>query len=56
VWFLARVVPTLSVGLVVDAIGQMVGYTAGAGAAHERMAEFEWHRMQYTRRGQSAAT
>ena len=55
-WFLARVVPTLCVGLGLDALGQMVGYAIGAGNAHEKMAEFEWHRMQHTRRGASAAT
>lgn len=49
-WFLSRLVPTLCVGLTFDAIGQMIGYAAGAGAAHEKMAEFEWHRMQHTRR------
>ena len=53
-WFLARIVPTLCVGLAVDAIGQMMGYATGAGDAYEKMAEFEWHRMQHTRRGASA--
>jgi hypothetical protein len=52
--FLARLVPTLCVGLTFDAVGQMVGYAAGAGAAHEKMAEFEWHRMQHTRPRPSA--
>ena len=55
-WFLARIIPTLCVGLTVDALGQMVGYAAGAGAAHEKMAEFEWHRMQHQRRRTSTAT
>jgi hypothetical protein len=47
--FLARVVPTLCAGLVLDAIGQMAGYAFGPGAAHERMAAYEWHRMKHTR-------
>lgn len=49
-WFLARLVPTLCVGLAFDAAGQMLGYALGAGAAHEKMAQYEWHRMQHTRR------
>ena len=49
-WFLARIVPTLCVGLAFDAAGQLAGYAAGAGEAHEKMAEFEWHRMQHTQR------
>ena len=53
--FLARLVPTLCVGLAFDAAGQMIGYATGAGAAYEKMAEFEWHRMQHTRR-RSATT
>jgi hypothetical protein len=47
--FLARVVPTLTVGLVLDGIGQMAGYALGAGAAHEKLAAYEWHRMKHTR-------
>lgn len=48
--FLAKVIPTIAVGLTVDAIGQMVGYAAGAGDAHERMAAFEWHRLNHAAR------
>jgi hypothetical protein len=47
--FLMRVVPTLCAGLALDALGQMAGYAFGAGAAHERMADYEWHRMKHTR-------
>ena len=47
VGFFARVVPTLCVGLVADGIGQMFGYASGAGTAHARLAEFEWHRMKH---------
>jgi hypothetical protein len=45
--FLARIVPAMCVGLVADGIGQMAGYAFGAGNAHARMAEFEWHRMKH---------
>jgi hypothetical protein len=45
--FLGRVVPTLCVGLVMDGAGQMAGYAFGAGNAHARLAEFEWHRMKH---------
>jgi hypothetical protein len=48
--FLAKVVPTIAVGLTVDAIGQMAGYAAGAGDAHEKMAAYEWHRMKHAAR------
>ena len=48
--FLAKVVPTIAVGLAVDAIGQMAGYAFGAGDAHEKMAAYEWHRMKHAAR------
>ena len=48
--FLAKVIPTIAVGLTVDAVGQMVGYAAGAGDAHEKMAAYEWHRMKHAAR------
>jgi predicted dehydrogenase len=51
--FIARVVPTLGIGLVADGIGQMAGYALGAGDAHARMAEYEWHRTNHTPRRQS---
>jgi len=47
VTFLARVIPALCAGLVMDGIGQMTGYAFGAGDAHERLARFEWHRMKH---------
>jgi hypothetical protein len=47
--FLAKVIPTIAVVLTVDAIGQMPGYAAGAGDAHEKMAAYEWHRMKHVR-------
>jgi predicted dehydrogenase len=54
--FLARVVPTLGIGLVADGIGQMAGYALGAGDAHARMAEYEWHRTNHTPLAQSPRT
>ena len=45
--FLVKVIPTIAVGLTVDAIGQMAGYAIGAGDAHEKMAAYEWHRMNH---------
>ena len=45
--FLARVVPTMCVGLLADGLGQMAGYAFGAGNAHARAAEYEWHRMKH---------
>jgi hypothetical protein len=48
--FLATVIPTIAVGLTVDAIGQMAGYAVGAGDAHEKMAAYEWHRMKHAAR------
>jgi hypothetical protein len=44
------VIPTIAVGLTVDAIGQMAGYAVGAGDAHEKMAAYEWHRMKHAAR------
>lgn len=46
--FAARVVPTVCVGLFFDALGQMTGYALGGGAAHQRLAAFEWHRLKHT--------
>jgi hypothetical protein len=54
--FLARIIPTLTIGLVLDGIGQMAGYALGAGGAHAKLAAYEWHRMKHTRRGEAAAS
>jgi hypothetical protein len=51
--FLLRVLPTIAVGLVIDGAGQASGYAAGAGTAHQRMARYEWHRLQHTPRGRT---
>ena len=55
-WFLVQLIPTLSIGLALDAAGQMAGYAFGAGSVHAKLAEFEWHRMQHTRRRSSAGS
>lgn len=52
--FLARLIPTICVGLVADGIGQMAGYALGAGNAHAKVAEYEWHRMNHTPRRPAA--
>ena len=51
-----QLIPTLSIGLALDAAGQMAGYAFGAGSVHAKLAEFEWHRMQHTRRRSSAGS
>ncbi|HJR41193.1 MAG TPA: glycosyltransferase [Gemmatimonadaceae bacterium] len=53
--FLLRVLPTLAVGLVLDAAGQLMGYAAGAGGAHQKLAGYEWHRLRHTPRGAETA-
>jgi hypothetical protein len=45
--FLIRLFPTLFVGLLLDGLGQMVGYVAGAGGSMEKMAKYEFHRIRY---------
>jgi Glycosyl transferase family 2 len=39
--------PYLMVGLIFDALGQMVGYLGGPGRARDRLATFEMDRMQH---------
>ena len=43
--FLIRLFPTLFVGLLVDGLGQMVGYATGAGGSMEKVAKYEFHRV-----------
>jgi hypothetical protein len=54
--FLARVIPTLTIGLVLDGIGQLAGYALGAGDAHSKLAAYEWHRMKHTGRGDATSS
>ncbi len=39
--------PTLIVGLILDGLGQMVGYSMGYGDALKRVAEYEFHRIRH---------
>ncbi len=47
---LPRVLPTLILGLTVDAMGQMIGYIKGAGNARQKLVHFEFHRERYLSR------
>ncbi len=42
-----RIVPTLAVGLALDAVGQMLGYALGAGDAGRKLSPFEFHRDRH---------
>jgi len=41
------VLPTLILGLVVSAVGEMMGYALGAGDARQKLSNFEFHRYQH---------
>ena len=41
--------PALAIGLLVDGIGQMIGYAAGAGNAREKVAQYESDRFRHVR-------
>ena len=41
------VLPMLLLGLFVSALGEFVGYAAGAGQARPKLAEFEFHRVRH---------
>jgi len=41
------VLPTLILGLVVSAVGEMLGYALGAGDAKQKLSNFEFHRYQH---------
>ena len=53
-----RVLPALAVGLTLDTIGQVLGYTLGVGNASQKLFSFEFHRDRYLakRDRQTAAT
>lgn len=44
---LVRLLPMLSLGLIIDGAGQMMGYLFGAGRAVERVAHYEFHRFRH---------
>jgi GT2 family glycosyltransferase len=44
---LLQVIPTLLLGLSLDGLGQMIGYLCGIGKSKEKLAKFEFHRLQH---------
>jgi hypothetical protein len=46
-----RLLFALGLGLGLDAVGQMIGYTFGAGESRDRLSAFEIDRMRHLRRG-----
>jgi glycosyltransferase involved in cell wall biosynthesis len=44
---LPRVLPALMAGLIVDGVGEMVGYAFGPGQAMARLSDMEFHRHRY---------
>jgi hypothetical protein len=48
---LPRILPALAAGLTLSALGELVGYAAGAGRAPEMIGEMEVRRMPHVRRG-----
>ena len=51
----ARHGPAMLLGLVFDAMGQMLGYVAGAGGSRDRLATFEMDRLQHLSRSDRRA-
>jgi hypothetical protein len=45
--FLIRLLPTVLAGLLVEGLGQMMGYAAGAGDSSEKVARYEFHRVDH---------
>lgn len=43
--FLLRLLPVVLAGLLVEGLGQMAGYAAGAGDSMEKVAKYEFHRV-----------
>jgi predicted dehydrogenase len=48
-WRLARMTPALATGLVLDGAGQALGYLFGPGDAMERLAHYEFNRIDHVR-------
>ena len=44
--FFIRIIPVIFTGLVVEGLGQMVGYAAGAGDSIEKVVKYEFHRVK----------
>jgi len=47
---LPRILPALTAGLVLDGLGEMVGYATGGGGAMKRLSDMEFHRERYLRK------
>lgn len=45
--FAFRVLPVVLVGLLIEGLGQMMGYAAGYGVSIEKMATYEFHRVEH---------
>jgi hypothetical protein len=43
------VLPALALGLSLDGFGQMLGYALGAGRSAERIADYEFRRIDHVR-------
>ncbi len=46
---MVRVTPVLFFGLLIDGLGQLVGYATGAGSAMQHLVDIEFHRVRYAR-------
>lgn len=46
---LPRVLPALALGLALDGVGQMLGYAFGAGHSLEKLADYEFRRVDHVR-------
>ncbi|MBI5396308.1 MAG: Gfo/Idh/MocA family oxidoreductase [Verrucomicrobia bacterium] len=52
--FRLRVLGVAWIGLLLDGVGQMLGYASGAGDARSRFAAYEFHRLRHVKPGPSA--
>jgi predicted dehydrogenase len=49
IWRLLRMLPALALGLTLDGFGQCLGYLLGPGDAMERLARYEFNRVEHVR-------
>ena len=49
IWRLLRMLPALALGLALDGFGQCLGYLLGPGDAMERLARYEFNRVEHVR-------
>jgi len=50
VWRLLRMSPALAIGLALDGLGQCAGYLLGPGDAMEKLARYEFNRVEHVRK------